>query len=286
MLHPAKVFAAIYWNTRISLRLFLGLKKSKPTYSVLHEETAFALARYRSICLFYLAHLNKAEILDAPVCEVGCGDCLASADMLLGLGASHVDLIETMPILVNPRQKEVLQKCAEAGDLPNKNTILASDGTFDKTKISVIPHYLEGVEGENKYKLMLSHDVLEHVEDFSGFFKNCHRLLLPGGLMIHKIDLSGHSLLEDPVPPLDFQTYSDFIFGLMYSKYRRATRRLQGEYLDLIRSTGFIIEDVGILRAADTDYIEQIRPQLRKPIRDKPADELKALDWYVAARKA
>jgi SAM-dependent methyltransferase len=238
------------------------------------------------VCHFYLGRLDQAEIEGAQVCEVGCGDCLASADMLLGLGALHVDLIETLPILVNPTQKDVLERCAEARDLPNKNEVLDGRGEIDKTRISITPKYLEDVEGNERYRLMLSYDVLEHVEDVGGFFHNCHRLLLPGGRMIHKIDLSGHGFLEDPLPPLDFQTYSDWLYGLMYSKYRRATRRLQGEYIDLMRSAGFMIEEVGILRAADIDYVERLRPQLRKPIREKQVEELKFLDWYVTARKA
>jgi SAM-dependent methyltransferase len=286
MLHPAKVLTSIYWNARISLRLFLGLKKRKPASSVLFEGSEVAFERYSRVCRFYLAHIHKAEILNAHVCEVGCGDCLASADMLLSLGAAHVDLIETLPILVDQRQEEILKKCAEHDALPNRNVVLGPTGAIDQTRISIIPQYLENVEGRDKYKLILSFDVLEHVEDIAGFFGNCHRLLLPGGLMIHKIDLSGHGLLEDPLPPLDFQTYSDFLYGMMYSKYRRATRRLQGAILDSIRSAGFTVEEIGVLRAADVDYVEALRPRLRKPIREKPADELKVLDWYLVARKA
>ena len=88
------------------------------------------------------------------------------------------------------------------------------------------------------------------------------------------------------MPPLDFQTYPDWLYRLMYPKYRAATRNLQSVYLDLIRQVGFTVEEVGILRATDFDYIERLRPQLRKPIRGKSAEELKVLDWYVVARKS
>jgi cyclopropane fatty-acyl-phospholipid synthase-like methyltransferase len=284
MKHPDKVWTSIYWNSRLTLQKLMR-RKPKRGSSVLGNGVDFAASHYLDICRFYLKHLGNAEIAGNRVCEIGGGDSLASADMLLALGATHVDLIETATITADATQREVLRRCAEAGDLPNRNNVLDASGEIDPAKVTVIPKYLEEIAGDARYSVMVSYDVLEHVEDVQGFFLNCHRLLLPGGVMLHKIDLSGHSFLEDPIPPLDFQTYPDWLYNLMYSKYRRATRNLQGQFLDVIRSLGFTIEEIGILRGADAAYIEELRPYLRSQLRDKPVEELEALDWYVRARK-
>jgi cyclopropane fatty-acyl-phospholipid synthase-like methyltransferase len=283
MLHPDKVWTSIYWNSRLSLQKLMG-RNPRRRSSVLSGGVAAASSHYLDICRFYLKHLDPAKVAGSHVCEVGGGDSLASADMLLGMGATRVDLIESMPITIDETQRAVMQKCAEADDVPNRNTLLDASG-IDAAKVSVIPKYLEAIEGDARYTVMVSYDVLEHVEDVEGFFFNCHRLLVPEGIMLHKIDLSGHSFLEDPMPPLDFQTYPDWLYDLMYSKYRRATRRLQGDFVEVIHSLGFRIEDMGIIRGADLEYIEQIRPYLRKSIRGKSPGELQALDWYVLARK-
>jgi len=103
--------------------------------------------------------------------------------------------------------------------------------------------------------------------------------------MLHKIDLSGHEFFEDPLPPLDFQTYPDWLYGLMFPKYRRATRRLQDEYLHSMKDTGFQIIETGCLRQADADYVGRIRPLLRRKIRGNSDEELGVLDWYVVAAR-
>jgi SAM-dependent methyltransferase len=285
ILHPTRVAGSLYWNNRRALRIFLGIKR--PTVnSVLSDGVESAFTRYLRVCLFYHGHLGRAgDISGQTVCEIGCGNCLASADLLLGMGASHVDLIETLPIVVDEVQKEVLEKFSSYQGLPNRNEILGRDGKIDGKKATVVPQYLEHIEDADKYQVMLSYDVLEHVSDVAGFFRNCRRLLHPGGIMIHKIDLSGHQFFEDPLPPLDFQTYPDWLYKLMNLKRGYAMRRLQGEFLDAIRRMGFSVEEVGILRAADEDYVELVRPKLRSQIRRASTQELKVLDWYVIARK-
>ena len=268
VLHPAIVSRALYWNSRKALRSYLGIQRPVVS-SVLSAGTDSAFIRYEKVCRFYYDRLGKAANLSRQTaCEIGCGDCLASADMLLGFGAGHVDLIETLPIAVDDAQRQVLAKFIGYEKFPNRNEVLGADGNLDLRKITVIPQFLEHVEGAEKYDVMLSYDVLEHVADVVGFFRNCQRLLHPGGIMIHKIDLSGHEFFEDPLPPLDFQTYPDWLYRLMNPRIGFPTRRLQGEFLKIIQELGFVVEDVGILRGADEAYIEALRPRLAP--RDPP----------------
>jgi len=45
--------------------------------------------------------------------------------------------------------------------------------------------------------MILSHTVLEHVDDIDGTYRSCHRWLRPGGFMTHHIDLRSHGLATE-----------------------------------------------------------------------------------------
>ena len=287
MLHPDQVTQGLYWGIRQSIRAGLGIKKRKPEGSVLDAGIDVATARYQRVCSFYLEHLDTAtEVKGGHVCEIGCGDCLASADLFLNLGARHVSLIEHLPTVTGDAQRAVLERCSRANGFGGMPLVLTAAGALDEGRVTKIAAYLEDIRESTEYDLMVSFDVLEHVEDVESFFGNCHRMLRAGGRMLHKIDLSGHGVFEDPLPPLDFQTYPDWLYALIYPKYRRATRRTRDEYLEAMRGAGFVVEEVGYLTEAQAPYVEELRPRLRRPLREMSWDQLKALDWFVKARKA
>lgn len=58
----------------------------------------------------------------------------------------------------------------------------------------VAPWKSADVVPENFADMVLSHAVLEHVEDLDMVFASCRRWLKPGGLMSHDIDLRCHKL--------------------------------------------------------------------------------------------
>ena len=103
--------------------------------------------------------------------------------------------------------------------------------------------------------------------------------------MIHKFDLSGHGLLEDPIPPLDFQTYPDWLYGLMYPKYSRAVRNTINVFQNEIQRLNFKNIRIQAITRAETAYIDRLRPRLRKEITHLSLDELSILDVVVTASK-
>jgi hypothetical protein len=75
----------------------------------------------------------------------------------------------------------------------------------------------------------------------------CFNLMKPGARMVHVTDLGGHGFFDDPMPPLDFQVYPDWLYSLMCPKYGRATRRPIGEYVASARAAGFQKVEVRII---------------------------------------
>jgi cyclopropane fatty-acyl-phospholipid synthase-like methyltransferase len=133
--------------------------------------------------------------------------------------------------------------------------------------------------------LVYSFGVLEHVEDLDAFFSCCRRTLKLGGLSLHKFDLSGHEFFEEPMPPLDFQTYPRWLYRVMFPRYRRAVGNFADLFFDPISKIGFEILGIVPLRVADPHYLREIRPRLRKEAQLKSDGILELLDLVVVARK-
>ena len=86
-------------------------------------------------------------------------------------------------------------------------------------------------------------------------------------------------------PPLDFQTFPDWLYDLMYPPFHRATRRFLNEYLRAFERAGFMIEAVTPLRTVDSDYYERVRPKLRPAAQRVPESELCVIEVAVLAQR-
>jgi SAM-dependent methyltransferase len=286
ILHPDRVFRALYYGTRWRLKRLLRIPE-KPYADVINGGYDMASKRYRRICETILMNLPKSNSLDGGVAaEIGCGDCLAAADMMLGLGARHVHLIEYFPIVVTGGHAEALKPLVDDPMLPNQGEIFASDCIgLNAAKTTAHQGLLENVGIPEPVDLVYSFDVLEHVEDLEGFFACCAKMLRPGGISLHKFDLSGHEYFEDPLPPLDFQTYPTWLFNLIFPKYRRAVGNFADTIMDAMRDQGLVIMGVVPIRKADPDYLDEIWPRLRKEARLRSREVVSLLDVIVIAQK-
>lgn len=260
----------------------------KPVSRVMHAGMDQAVSRYTRICQTILEHIpDKSKLEGAIVAEIGFGDCFASADMMLGLGAKHVHLVEYLPLELTAENRKALAQVADNPSLPNRCELIPSDDPLglDPHKATYHQGYLEDLEVPENVDFLYSFDVLEHVEDLDGFFAFCEKAVKPGGIMMHKFDLSGHGLFEDPMPPLDFQVFPTWLFNLIFVKYLRAVGRFEDEFRISMEKHGFTVESVIPIRIADEAYLKEIWPHLRKEARDRPFDKVALLDLIVVARK-
>ena len=283
--HPQAVARAIYYGQRWRLKRWLGIP-DRPRAPVLESGLDHAVERYRRICRTFLPHLAERLPKNFVAAEIGCGDCLAAADMMLGLGAQHVHLVEHQAMPLTPLHHQALSRTISP-DLPNRASILSSDDPprLNPAQATLHVGLLENLSLPQPVDLAYSFDVLEHVEDLDAFFSCCRRTLKLGGLSLHKFDLSGHEFFEDPMPPLDFQTYPRWLYRLMFPRYRRAVGNFADLFFNLMRKNGFEILKIVPLRLADPNYLREIRPRLRKEAQLKSDDILRLLDLVIVARK-
>jgi hypothetical protein len=287
LLHKKKVALALYYTTRFRFKQLLRLPE-KPNLHVVHSSYSNAVDRNTRVCKTMEPYFRTVPDLKGNIAvEIGAGDCLAAADMLLGMGVRHVHLLDQRPIIISPRHRAIADALSADNTLPNKGDILAGAEPVRLNREKATSHIglLEVVGLPEPPQLIYSFDVLEHVEDLNGFFRRCREVSKAGTMHVHKFDLSGHEFFEDPMPPLDFQTYPDWLFNLMFLKYRRATGHFADEIFDALRANACAIEQIVPLRTAEPDYLKRIRPALRVKARQRSDETLELLDVVVVARQ-
>lgn len=285
--HLQPTILTAYYATRRRIKNILGIA-DKPKTDVLSGGKDHAVKRYTRICQTLLDNLPQSnKIQNGVVGEIGCGDCLAAADMMLGLGAQHVHLVDTIPMIVSSQHKDALHEVVNSGKFPNQGKVLADENTPKLNQQFVTFHQglLENIKINDKIDFLYSFDVLEHVEDLDGFFSYCSELVKPGGIMMHKFDLSGHGYFEDPMPPLDFQTLPDWLFDFVFAKYDRAVGHFADQFYDAMKKHGFTNLKVIPIRTAEEDYLNKVYPRLRKSARMRDKQTLSLLDLIVISEK-
>jgi SAM-dependent methyltransferase len=285
MLHKRKIALAIWRNAKRQVRIHLGIKPRHRAWP--QDGFDHALQRSQNLARRFLEQVPPGwDVRGKHICEVGCSDCFSIASLLLGMGAAHVDLVEPAPPVLNPLQVRILKTIQQHGF--TLDTGILREGveiTLDETKITYQNCFLHALAVENRYDYLFSFQVMEHVENLPEFYSACHRVLKKNGAMFHLVDFSGHSELEDPVPPLDFQTYPDWLFYLMYPPFHRATRCFLSQHLQAMTQAGLDIENVRVNRKAEPAYLAALRPNLRKKARLIPLDEIEVLEATIVSHK-
>jgi hypothetical protein len=300
ILHPKLVIQSIARRSRSALKNFILQTPLKHPFAlagftkpavitgekIVNQESV--LNRHVRICKILSRELELIRPEDRQVaCEIGAGDCLASSDLLLGSGFQKIYVVEKPSPPLGDSQIAILSQIAALEELPNNLDVIENRTSkkLDTARVTMIEDYFEYTTLPEQVDLLFSFDVLEHVENIPEFFEKCRLALREGGVMIHKFDLSGHGLLEDPIPPLDFQTYPDWLYGLMYPKYSRAVRNTIDVFQREIKRQGFKDIRIQPITRADSDYIDRLQPHLRKDIAHLSTEELSMLDVVVTASK-
>ena len=246
-----------------------------------------AIGRYAGICHRVVAGLAAGpDLKGARVCELGAGNCLATTALFLGLGAQQVEVFEPSPPVVDDQQLEVLARLREQGlPLDIEATLQGTPPQLNERRVLWHRKLVENDAGSQRFDFIFSFSVFEHIEDLKGALEVCFKVMKPGARMVHVVDLGGHDFFEDPMPPLDFQVYPDWLFGLMNPQQGRATRRPVGEYAACARAAGFKKVKVDPIRVADPEYVEKIWPLLNKRIRRAGRNEVAVIEFILTAAK-
>ncbi len=227
---------------------------------------------------------------DKYILEIGPGPDLMLGLMLLDGGAKYYQAIDFFPVLSSPPYFYANLR-ARLSSLPAQ---LATDQVIKAIKnktpletrqigykiISITDQSLVATE-KNKYDLIFSKDVLEHVSDLGAAFKNMRQLLRPGGRLIHKVDFGTHTSFIQDVDRLNFLRYSDSVYE-RFVKFNGGPNRLRlNKLIEIASKNGLEVEKIQIDKQMSPEELAACKDYLSKNYRNLPDKELIPLSAWI-----
>jgi len=226
----------------------------------------------------------------STILEIGTGDSLGVALLMIGSGALRVVCLDRFAIQRDPGAEQVLLAALAEPAPPEVQTRMR--GCFNSgyptahgmiRRVAGLPvERASDTLTPGTFDLIVSRAVFEHVSDIEAAYVSCLRLLRPGGRMIHKVDLSGHSQVEPH--PLHFLTYSDRLWAFMSSNLTRINRRRWSHHRVAILKAGFRIERFLPTAVFPRHAVDSIRPRLSSGFKDLSDEDLAIAGFFVVCR--
>ena len=175
----------------------------------------------------YLAY-GGLDGFSGRVAEIGPGDNFGVALRMLGSGATEVHTIDRFrPLRDDTRHADIYRALAKRHGLHGLVTDIGA-GAFEIR--GLVAH--DGAPAENffgsigqRFDYIVSRAVLEHLYDPLSALDDMAAALVPGGVMIHRIDFRDHGMFAGH-HPLTFLTIGDALYSAMTHGSGRPNRVL------------------------------------------------------------
>ncbi len=282
----------------------------------LAQSLAYIEEQFRDYLTY--GELTSEQLRGKKILELGFGDNVGVALKFLTAGAARVvcvdkyysrrdvarerEIYSALRDSATPEERQLFDEAIEPGD----------DIRFNSSRL----HCLNGLDldaaaaqlqqDQQLFDLIISRAVIEEIYDPARVFAAADKLLVPGGLMLHKIDLSDYGMFSDGgMHPLTFLTIPDSVYRSMATDSGIPNRKLISYYREQMRALGYttrwlITDTLGHgplephqeLSVLDSAYsraalpvINEIRPKLSRTYRRLPDEELMVRGVFLVARK-
>lgn len=242
------------------------------------------------------------DLRGKSVLEIGPGDNLGVALKFMAAGAMRVTCLDKYDSVSDPDRQQAIYTALrerlgggfQGGNFPR---VIRGIGIEDAVPV---------LHGE-KFDLIVSRAVMEHVVDPKAAFAAMDRLLHPSGALLHKIDFRDHGLFTSyGYHPLTFLTVGDAPYRLMSRQSGRPNRALIGDYKAIAAELGYgceihvthVLGKAGDLLPhplenepgfefpeAGKKLLEEIRPRLNPRFARKSESELLTTGAFLKAVK-
>ena len=233
-----------------------------------------------------------ASVERADVLELGPGPILANGVRFIARGAASYTGVDRFNLLrrdtrVRDAYRQLIESLPPAQRKICSGLISPDNGgeVFDDRIRSVVASS-EDVDSQvpfGKYDLVVSFDVLEHVDDIGATLRSVRTLLKPGGLMIHRVDVTAHNVAAD-VHPLAQLVFSNKQWSRISSRRAIYNRARPSEFFDTAERLGFQTLIFERTRMLSHDEINAIRSLLWGHYARCSYEDLATLDFVWCAR--
>lgn len=234
----------------------------------------------------------EAWLAGKTLLEYGPGDLPGVALLMLAHGARRVHCADRFALLqLTPTNRAALAALEEgcAGEVRARFAAARAaleaqlaGGPASGIDYRIHAHGLAGLRGS--VDLAYSRAVLEHVDDLDATFADLAAALAPGGVSVHQVDLKSHGLHRRN--PLDFLTWPQPLWSLMYSGKGVPNRWRVDRYRDALRRAGLEATLWQPTAEASARDIAEVRPRLARPFRGTSDADLAWLGFWLVCRHA
>lgn len=311
----------IYHNWQFKRRFASGntesLHGSTHSRIPLSESLAYINTQFDDYLQY--GELTPEQLRAKRIFELGFGDNIGVALKFIAAGAAQVVCLDKFYSKRDKEQERQIYRAlrdtlSDEEQRRFDEAVDLSDGmTVNPDRIKCI--YGVDVEESAELKqmepfdLVLSRAAIQDIFEPDAAFAAMDRILKPGGLMLHKIDLSDQGMFREyGMNPLTFLTISDSLYRLMAEGSGKSNRKKMSYYRRLLENLGYtvklLITDIigrggmGDLHlnkqqiVLDKDYsaatlslVKEIRPKLSASFKNMSDEELLVDGIFVIARK-
>ena len=279
--------SALPWQVKIAAKLVLS--RVGVGYSLWNKLGLFKHGTMDQVDYAYetfKAHYDRVSLADAGpgfvAMELGPGDSLNSALIARSMGAAAVYLVDS-GAYAHRDMKRYLEMGrwlnANNAGLPGIEALTSVEEMLSYCHAQYLTSGVSSYAGipDQSVDVIWSQAVLEHVRlgEFDETLRQHRRLLRPGGVCSHRVDLKDH--LSGALNNLRFteKTWeSDFMANSGFY-----TNRIR--YSDMMRrfeDAGFTVNVINVDRWSD---LPTPRPSLSAPFQDMPEEELRVSGFDV-----
>jgi len=263
------------------------------------------------------ASLTVHDIINKNILELGPGDNLGVALRFLVAGANSVLCLDRFYSKRDSEQEKAIytamRECLKADEKQLFDQAVSLDDKLELNPKKLRSLYGDTLEAfadkpraEHQYfDLIISCAVLEEIYDPTVTFAAMDRLLVPEGLLIHKIDLSDYGMFRNQgMHPLTFLTIPEGIYRRMASDSGLPNRKRLRYYIEKMKELGYQSKvfvtsviptgrlepavEYGLSDVTDdlgTRLVAQVRGKLPAEFRAMNDDELLIDGLILVARK-
>jgi hypothetical protein len=233
-----------------------------------------SLERY---AFYPLRALSAASVPVAGrrVAEIGPGDHLASGLVLLAAGAASYTAIDRFPGDYSGRNakrwyRAVRQAWPERWPnraWPAEIEVERFPDGFPNVRTIAAP--IEQADPGERFDIVCSFQVGEHVSDIRAFAAKTRELIASGGVAVHRVDFGPHGPWRKYTDPLTFLRPPDWLWQLMGSERGIPNRHRAHEFTEAFVAAGLEVRE---LEREPFDVV--IRRNVARRFKDMPVDSL------------
>jgi hypothetical protein len=212
------------------------------------------------------------------VCEIGPGDYLTSGLSILAAGASRYCVIDRFPgDYTGPAAKRWYREVRNSWDTQYPdlpwNEAIDADGFPENAmdRLELIGEPLETAKTSQKYDLVCSFQVGEHISDITAFAEVHNTVLKDGGVGLHRVDFGPHDCWFYYRDPGVFLRFSDKVWHMTGSNRGVPNRKRHHEFLAAFDKAGL---DVEVLFTDNFDRSLMDLKKLNKKFLEMPMDSV------------